>query len=81
MVERSTDRQLGERRWWLARKFPNGERISSWVLPGLLREQLSLACACSLLLRVSIKCRSIDDNHERRTKAALGLEGENASGE
>lgn len=50
----------------LTRKFPNG----------------SSACSPSrfLLLRISIKCRSIDDNHERRTKAELGLEGGNVRG-
>lgn len=47
-------------------------RVSSRVLP----ERSSLAL---FYLRISIKCRSIDDNHERRTKAALGLEGENVS--
>lgn len=51
-------------------------RISSWVLPDLGEGRPSLAL---FYLRISIKCRSIDDNHERRTKAALGLEGENVS--
>jgi len=63
-----------------------GENSRTDLLPGPLgalrkRKSDSLACACSFLLRISIKCRSIDDNHKRRTKATLGLEGENASDE
>jgi len=72
-ADRSVARSLGTS---LVAQEKIPERISSWSSRGLGGH-----LACSLLLRISIKYGSIDDNHERRTKAALGLEGGNTRAE